>query len=147
MNTSRDAVDAKGYRSIMASAKQAAARNLVVVCGTQRHHHRAYVEAFEKISQGMIGEITGGNVYWNQSMLWYKNRDKKWSDMEWMIRDWVNWTWLSGDHICEQHVHNIDVFLWMSGLYFPFRRMTGTIIAPVPNVKNWMRLTELLPLR
>ena len=109
------AVDSKGYRSIMASAKQAAARNLVVICGTQRHHQRPYVEAFEKISQGMIGEITGGNVYWNQSMLWYKNRDKKWSDMEWMIRDWVNWTWLSGDHICEQHVHNIDVFLWMSG--------------------------------
>ena len=62
------------------------------------------------------GEITGGNVYWNQSMLWYRNREKGWSDMEWMIRDWVNWTWLSGDHICEQHVHNIDVFLWMSGL-------------------------------
>ena len=36
--------------------------------------------------------------------------------MEWNIRDWVNWKWLSGDHIIEQHVHNIDVFLWMSGL-------------------------------
>ena len=109
------AVDPKGYRTIMAAAKQANAKNLVVVCGTQRHHEREYVEAFDKISQGMIGEITGGNVYWNQSMLWYKNREKGWSDMEWMIRDWVNWTWLSGDHICEQHVHNIDVFLWMSG--------------------------------
>ena len=110
------AVDAKGYRSIMATAKQAQAKNLVVICGTQRHHQRPYVQAFEKISQGMIGEITGGNVYWNQSMLWYKNREKNWSDMEWMIRDWVNWKWLSGDHIVEQHVHNIDVFLWMSGL-------------------------------
>ena len=110
------AVDAKGYRTAMAAAKQAKAKNLVVICGTQRHHQRPYVQAFEKISQGMIGEITGGNVYWNQSMLWYKNREKGWSDMEWMIRDWVNWTWLSGDHIVEQHVHNIDVFLWMSGL-------------------------------
>jgi predicted dehydrogenase len=63
----------------------------------------------------MIGEITGGNVYWNQNMLWYRSREKGWSDMEWMIRDWVNWKWLSGDHIVEQHVHNIDVFLWMSG--------------------------------
>ena len=110
------AVDPKGYRSIMATAKQAQAKNLVVICGTQRHHERPYVAAFEKISQGMIGEITGGNVYWNQGMLWYRNREKGWSDMEWMIRDWVNWKWLSGDHICEQHVHNIDVFLWMSGL-------------------------------
>ena len=110
------AVDPKGYRTCMATAKQAKAKNLVVVCGTQRHHQRPYVEAFQKISEGMIGEITGGNVYWNQGMLWYKNREKGWSDMEWMIRDWVNWTWLSGDHIVEQHVHNIDVFLWMSGL-------------------------------
>ena len=110
------AVDPKGYRTCMATAKQAKAKNLVVVCGTQRHHQRSYVEAFQKISEGMIGEITGGNVYWNQGMLWYKNREKGWSDMEWMIRDWVNWKWLSGDHIVEQHVHNIDVFLWMSGL-------------------------------
>ena len=109
------AVDAKGYRTIMASAKQAQAKNLSVVTGTQRHHERRYVEANKQIQAGLIGEITGGNVYWNQSMLWYRNRQKEWSDMEWMIRDWVNWTWLSGDHIVEQHVHNIDVFLWMSG--------------------------------
>ena len=110
------AVDAKGYRTAMAAAKQSQAKNLVTVCGTQRHHERPYVEAFQKISEGMIGEITGGNVYWNDGMLWYASRQKGWSDMEWMIRDWVNWTWLSGDHIVEQHVHNIDVFLWMSGL-------------------------------
>ena len=110
------AVDAKGYRMIMATAKQAQAKGLSVVCGTQRHHQRPYVEAYQKIQEGLIGEITGGNVYWNQSMLWYRNREKAWSDTEWMIRDWVNWKWLSGDHIVEQHVHNIDVFLWMSGL-------------------------------
>ena len=109
-------VDPKGYRTVMAAAKQAQAKNLVTVCGTQRHHQREYVAAYQKISEGIIGEITGGNVYWNQPMLWYRNREKGWSDMEWMIRDWVNWTWLSGDHIVEQHVHNIDVFLWMTGL-------------------------------
>ncbi len=109
------AVDAKGYRLIMATAKQAEAKGLSVVTGTQRHHQRPYVESFKKIQEGMIGEITGGNVYWNQGMLWYKERQQGWSDMEWMIRDWVNWKWLSGDHIVEQHVHNIDVFNWMIG--------------------------------
>jgi predicted dehydrogenase len=109
------AVDPKGYRTIMATSKQAKAKGLCVVTGTQRHHQRCYVEAFKKVQEGIIGEITGGNVYWNQGMLWYKERDPKWSDMEWMIRDWVNWKWLSGDHIVEQHVHNIDVFLWMTG--------------------------------
>ena len=110
------AVDPAGYRSVMATAKLAKAKGLSVVTGTQRHHQRPYVEAFQKIQEGLIGEITGGNVYWNQSMLWYRERQKGWSDTEWMIRDWVNWKWLSGDHIVEQHVHNIDVFLWFSGL-------------------------------
>lgn len=110
------AVDPKGYRQTVAAASQASAKGLSVITGTQRHHQRRYVEAFKLIQQGLIGEITGGNVYWNQGMLWYKERQAGWSDTEWMIRDWVNWSWLSGDHIVEQHVHNIDVFMWMSGL-------------------------------
>lgn len=110
------AVDPKGYRTCMAAAKMAQAKGLSVITGTQRHHQRCYVEAYKLIQQGWIGEITGGNVYWNQGMLWYRERQKGWSDMEWMIRDWVNWEWLSGDHIVEQHVHNIDVFMWMTGL-------------------------------
>lgn len=117
------AVDPKGYRMTMAAAKQAKAKNLSVVTGLQRRHQRPYVEANKMIQAGYIGEITGGNVYWNQSMLWYKNRENNWSDMEWMIRDWVNWKWLSGDHIVEQHVHNIDVFLWMSG--YKIAKATG----------------------
>lgn len=108
-------VDAKGYRSCIASSKQAMAKGLCVVTGVQRHHERRYVEAYKLIQDGIIGEITGGQVYWNQTMLWYRNREAGWSDMEWMIRDWVNWKWLSGDHIVEQHVHNIDVFMWMTG--------------------------------
>ena len=110
------AVDPKGYRTVIAAARQAKAKNLSVITGTQRHHQRCYVEAFKLIQQGIIGPITGGNVYWNGGMLWYREREKNWSDMEWMIRDWVNWKWLSGDHIVEQHVHNIDVFMWMTGM-------------------------------
>ena len=111
------AADPKGFRTIMAASKQAVAKGLSVVTGTQRRHQRPYVEAFQKIQEGIIGEITGGNVYWNQGMLWYRERQPGWSDMEWTIRDWVNWKWLSGDHIVEQHVHNIDVFLWMTGMH------------------------------
>ena len=109
-------VDANGYRSIIVTAKQAAAKNLAVVTGNQRHHERKYVESYKKIMEGYIGEITGGVVYWNQNQLWYRTRERGWSDCEWMIRDWVNWKWLSGDHIVEQHVHNIDVFTWFTGL-------------------------------
>ena len=109
-------VDPVGYRTIMATAKQADAKNLRVITGTQRHHQRPYVESYKKIMEGTIGDITGGTVYWNQNMLWFRERQKDWNDCEYMIKDWVNWKWLSGDHIVEQHVHNIDVFTWFSGL-------------------------------
>ncbi|MDR1357045.1 MAG: Gfo/Idh/MocA family oxidoreductase [Tannerellaceae bacterium] len=109
-------VDPVGYRTIVATAKQATAKNLCVITGTQRHHQRNYVESYKQIQNGLIGEITGGVVYWNQNMLWFNERRPGWSDCEWMIRDWVNWKWLSGDHIVEQHVHNIDVFTWFTGL-------------------------------
>ena len=109
-------VDAAGYRSLIATAKQAQAKNLCVVTGTQRHHQRSYVESYKQVMDGMIGEITGGIVYWNQNQLWFRERQQGWSDCEWMIRDWVNWKWLSGDHIVEQHVHNLDVYTWFTGL-------------------------------
>lgn len=109
-------VDAPGYRTILVAAKQADTKNLSVITGTQRHHQRNYVESYKKIMEGAIGEITGGVVYWNQNMLWYVERQRNFGDGEWMIKDWVNWKWLAGDHIVEQHVHNIDVFTWISGL-------------------------------
>jgi predicted dehydrogenase len=64
-----------------------------------------------------MGDIVAGNCYWNQSQLWYRNPNPDWTEMEFMIRDWVNWCWLSGDHIVEQHVHNIDVVSWFTGKF------------------------------
>jgi len=109
------AVDPVGARSIIADAKIARSKNLCVVSGTHRHHHRCHIESYKQVQSGMIGEIVSGNVYFKQNMLWYKMKNPKWTDMEWMIRDWVNWTWLSGDHIVEQHIHDLDVFNWFSG--------------------------------
>ncbi len=111
------AVDPAGARSIMSSAKKAEALELSVITGTQRRHQRDYVETYKRVAGGEIGDITSGNVYWNQSKLWHTNPKPEWSEMEAMIRNWVNWTWLSGDHIVEQHVHNIDVGLWFMGAH------------------------------
>jgi predicted dehydrogenase len=108
-------VDPVGARSVMATALKAKELGLTIVTGTQRRHQRDYVAAFNQVQAGAIGDITGGNVYWNQSKLWHKDSNPSWTEMEWMIRDWVNWTWLSGDHIVEQHVHNIDVMNWFAG--------------------------------
>jgi len=109
------AVDPVGARAIMAAARMADAAGLKVVTGTQRHHQRDYVTTFEHIRAGAIGELVAANCYWNQSQLWHVARQAGWTDMEAMLRDWVNWNWLSGDHIVEQHMHNIDVINWFTG--------------------------------
>jgi predicted dehydrogenase len=110
------AVDPVGARSIITSSKKAEALGLVVGTGTQRRHQRDYVATYKQIYEGAIGNILSANCYWNGSQLWYREPRKEWSEMEYMIRDWVNWSWLSGDHIVEQHVHNIDVINWFTGL-------------------------------
>ena len=111
------AVDPAGARSIIATGKKAEGLGLSVVAGTQRRHQRNYVETYKQIAGGSIGEITGANVYWNMGKLWHRDPNADWSEMEYMIRDWVNWTWLSGDHIVEQHVHNLDVAHWFMGKF------------------------------
>lgn len=112
------AVDPVGIRSVIASARRAENLGLTVVTGTQRRHSRDYVATYQKIAgENAIGKIVAANAYWNQAKLWHRERKEDWDDMEFMIRDWVNWSWLSGDHIVEQHVHNIDVVNWFTGKF------------------------------
>jgi len=110
-------VDPVGARSVMATAQKAKGMELCIVTGTQRRHQRDYLATWQQVAQGSIGEIVGGNVWWNGAKLWHRDPNAKWSEMEYMIRDWVNWTWLSGDHIVEQHVHNLDVMDWFTGTH------------------------------
>ena len=110
------AVDPVGIRQVMATAKMADSLGLKVVTGTQRRHEHKYINLYKELNENNgIGKITGANVYWNGQKLWHRDNDPSWSEMEWMIRDWVNWCWLSGDHIVEQHVHNLDVANWFIG--------------------------------
>lgn len=106
------AVDAPGVRTVIAAGELATQKNLGVVAGTQRRHQKSYVETMKRIHDDVIGHIIGGQCYWNQGGLWMHPRQPEWSDMEWQLRNWLYFTWLSGDHICEQHVHNIDVINW-----------------------------------
>ncbi len=108
-------IDPVGYRKVIAASRQAKLKGLCVLTGTERRHERPYVAAFQKIQEGYIGDIVSGEVYWQQGKPWYATRTPGMTDMEYMIHDWFNWRWLAGDHIVEQHVHNIDVFLWMTG--------------------------------
>lgn len=108
------AVDPVGVRKILAASNKAQAFGLNVICGTQRRHQRDYVESFAQVANGAIGDILAAKAYWNQAHVWYKDREPGQTDMEYMLRNWNNFTWLSGDHIVEQHVHNIDVINWFA---------------------------------
>ena len=109
------AVDPTGIRSVIESAAQADRKNLTVVAGTQRRHEARYLALMQRIHGGEIGDIISARCYWNQCGLWVKEQQPAWSDMEWQIRNWLYFTWLSGDHIVEQHVHNLDVCNWAIG--------------------------------
>ncbi|MCK4992784.1 MAG: Gfo/Idh/MocA family oxidoreductase, partial [Bacteroidales bacterium] len=108
------AVDPAGARAIMAASKQAEAAGLCVVTGTQRRHQWSYQNMLARLRAGVMGDIVSTNVYWNMGKLWHV-KPSGMNEMEYMLRDWVNWTWLSGDHIVEQHIHNIDVSNWFVG--------------------------------
>ena len=109
------AVDPVGVRSVIASSDLAAQKHLAIVAGTQRRHQARYVEMLKRIHDGQIGEIVAAQCYWNMGDLWVKERAPGMSEMEWQCRNWLYFTWLSGDHIVEQHVHNIDVVNWAMG--------------------------------
>ena len=109
------AVDPAGCRMVMDAAKIIDEKKLGFVAGTQRRHTAAYVETLNRIHDGALGDLVAGQCYWNQGGLWVRQKAAGMSDTEWQVRNWLYFTWLSGDHIVEQHVHQIDVMNWAMG--------------------------------
>ncbi len=107
------AVDAPGIRQVLASAAIAKQKKLNVVVGLQRRYQDNYRETLKRIQDGAIGDIVGGQVYWNSGGVWVKKREPSQTEMEYQMRNWYYFNWLCGDHIVEQHVHNIDVANWV----------------------------------
>ena len=110
------AVDPTGIRTVIATAKTAKGKGLTVITGNQRRHRRDYWEAYEQVRNGLIGDIVSGTAHWDQGAWWNKRKRPEWSDMEYNIRNWFNIKWLSGDHILDQAIHNIDVVTWFMGM-------------------------------
>jgi myo-inositol 2-dehydrogenase / D-chiro-inositol 1-dehydrogenase len=113
------AVDAPGIRKVLAAAAEAKKKNLKIGVGLQRHHQIGYLETIKRLQDGAIGDIVSSRVYWNGNGVWEPRvtRDKVSSEMEYQVRNWYYYNWLSGDHINEQHIHNIDVVNWIKNAY------------------------------
>ena len=126
-----------GVRMVIESAAKAKEKKLSVVAGTQRRHESSYVDAIPRLHDGAIGKVVSMDVYWNQGGLWMNKRQPAWTDAEWQIRNWLYFTWLSGDHICEQHVHNLDVAYWvMDALPVRVLAMGGRQVRTSPDYGN-----------
>jgi predicted dehydrogenase len=111
------AVDPAGVRSVLATYELAVKKGLGIGVGTQRRHQAEYLATIARIRDGAIGDVVSGQVFWNQGGLWSREPQPDWTPAEWQIRNWLYFTWLSGDHIVEQHVHNIDVANWVIGAH------------------------------
>lgn len=108
------AVDVAGVRKCLEVAKKSREKGLKIAAGTQRRHEAGYIEIMKRIHDGQFGDILSGRVYWNGVTPWdYSDKRKpEMSDVQYQLMNWYHFMWLCGDHIVEQHVHNLDVANW-----------------------------------
>ncbi|MBI5915034.1 MAG: Gfo/Idh/MocA family oxidoreductase [Bacteroidetes bacterium] len=118
------ATDAPGVRRVLEAAEVAKQKKLNVVVGLQRHYQTVYRQWVEMIQAGAIGEVVTSHVYWNNDGVWVRGREefsqkigRPLTEMEYQMRNWYYFNWLCGDHITEQHIHNLDVGNWVKNAY------------------------------
>jgi predicted dehydrogenase len=109
------ATDPAGIQKVLATAAIAKQKKLNVIVGLQRHYQNSYKELFKR--KDLIGDITSAQAWWNNDGVWVRERKPGQTEMEYQMRNWYYFNWLCGDHITEQHIHNIDVINWFKGGY------------------------------
>lgn len=128
------AVDGPGVRTCFAVYEEAQKKGLGIASGTQRRHQATYIEMAKMLHDGKIGDIVAGRCYWNNTGdIWFRRRKPGMNDLDYQIYNWYHFLWLCGDHIVEQHVHNIDVINWFLRAH-PLRALgMGGRVAPCNN--------------
>lgn len=108
-------VDAPGYRLVMDTNKIADAKSLKVAVGLQRRHQKSYRAGIKRVHDGEVGDVILIRTYFNMPGQGpnYNCRPAAMSEMEYQLRHWGMFTWLSGDHIVEQAIHEIDIGNWI----------------------------------
>ena len=109
-------IDAEGYRRCMQANKIAEEKGLTVCGGFQRRYENRNREWIARIHAGEIGDVVSTRVYWNGGGAadrgsWAQGT----TEMFFQSHCWYVFNWLSGDHIVEQHCHNIDTGNWIHG--------------------------------
>jgi len=108
------ATDAPGIRRVMAANAEAKTKKLAVAVGHHLRHEVKHREIMQRIHDGAIGDLAFLRVYFNTGAIWVRPRRPDQTEMQHQVRNWYHFTWLSGDHIVEQHVHDIDIGNWIA---------------------------------
>jgi len=102
-----------GVGRVLAAAAEAKKKNLKVGVGLQRHHDPGYIETVKRLQDGAIGDMNLLRVYWCDGGVWCNPRQPGQNEMTYQMRNWYYFVWICGDHIVEQHIHNLDVANWV----------------------------------
>jgi len=111
------ATDPAGIQRVLAAAEVAKQKKLNVVVGLQRRYQNSYRDLIKRVQDGAIGDIVSAQAWWNNDGVWVRPRQAGQTEMEYQMRNWYYFVWLCGDHINEQHIHNIDVINWALDAY------------------------------
>ena len=109
------AVDAPGTRRILAAKEEAKKKNLLVAVGFHMRHEPNRIETVQKLKDGAIGKIHFFRAYFNSTGVWVRPRKPDQTEMQYQVNNWYYFNWLSGDHIVEQHIHDLDICNWIKG--------------------------------
>jgi myo-inositol 2-dehydrogenase / D-chiro-inositol 1-dehydrogenase len=109
------AVDPPGCRKVIAAGEEAKKKGLVIVAGTEMRHDFNYRKTHRAlVVEKALGRLMAGRIsFCIASMFSTKPINPKTADD--LVRTWQSWVALSGDHLVEQHVHNVDIANWFCG--------------------------------
>ena len=128
------AVDAPGVRRVLRAGEKAKEKNLAIAVGLQRRHEIKYRQTIAKLKEGLIGDLIYSRAYWNGGGVWTRAREEGQTELEYQMRNWYYFNWLCGDHIVEQHIHNLDVINWlMDGFPVSAQGQGGRLVRTGPD--------------
>ncbi|MDR0869561.1 MAG: Gfo/Idh/MocA family oxidoreductase [Planctomycetaceae bacterium] len=106
------AVDAPGVRMFLEANQKAKKNKQIVLVGHHLRYEPKHYESIKMVHDGAIGDIIYAKIFFDTNDIWTRARRPEQTEMEYQVKNWYHFTWLSGDHIVEQHVHDIDVMNW-----------------------------------
>jgi predicted dehydrogenase len=107
------ATDSPGVRRILALEEKMRQKDIGLLAGFNGRHVFHHIDLVKAIHNGALGDIKALYAYFNTGNIWYRERESGMSLPDYHFHNWFHVDWLCGDHIVEQHVHNLDACNWI----------------------------------